>query len=524
MPSVIRGPQGLIVTAVLAVVGALVAAAVLFTSSRASDVNLTTAGLVPADAGIYVALNTDLSSSQWVATFKLAERLGAEDPEDELKDGAEESGLDWEDEIAPFLGGNAAIYVRGLDIESVSASGAVILKAKDAGRALEVIEDEMGSFDEETYHGVDYFSLGFAGYVARLGDHIVIAFDEESIEEVIDVSRGKAPSLASVDDFKRLRDELTGNFLAFVYVDASSLMGNFLLEDPAVKAALDQSGAADMALRPSALVIGAKDGGFQFEVASIGEAGQVSPMLTPRTSRFAALVPADAAVFVSTTGIAQTWESAVGDARGEIDDALREYSDYNSLDDVLRDAGEEIGLDSIEDLVKLLEGETALAVWFPRGSIDDPEVVVLAETDEGAARPVIERVVRKGAAGAPERRSVGGVEMTIAEDPNGEPLAYAFKDGYLALGTPEAVETVLTMGAGDANLAGLRRYQETVAQMSSALGTYAFFNIAALLRLEEMPGMPRQLDEAERALGGIILNWVEERGVVRVSGVVTIEE
>jgi hypothetical protein len=36
--------------------------------------------------------------------------------------------------------------------------------------------------------------------------------------------------------------------------------------------------------------------------------------------------------------------------------------------------------------------------------------------------------------------------------------------------------------------------------------------------------MPRQLDEAERALGGIILNWVEERGVVRVSGVVTIEE
>jgi hypothetical protein len=80
------------------------------------------------------------------------------------------------------------------------------------------------------------------------------------------------------------------------------------------------------------------------------------------------------------------------------------------------------------------------------------------------------------------------------------------------------------MGVGDANLAGLRRYQETVAQMSSALGTYAFFNIAALLRLEEMPGMPPPLDEAERALGGIILNWVEERGVVRVSGVVTIEE
>ena len=524
MPSLLRGPQGLIITVALAAAGAVVAAGVLFTSSRASNVNLTSAGLAPADAGVYVALNTDLASSQWVEAFKLSERLGAENPEDELKDGAEESGLDWDDDIAPFLGGNAAIYVKGLDIDSVSASGAVILRAKDAKRAMDVIEDEMGSFDEEKYHGVEYLSLGFDGYVARIDDHLVIAFDEESIEEVIDVHQGRTPSLASVDDFQRLRDELTGNFLAFVYVDASSLFGDFLMDDPALKVALEQSGASDMVMRPAAWVIGAKAGGFEFQAASIGDGGKVSRMIEPRTTRFAALVPGETAIFFSTTGIAQTWESMLDESRDEIDQALRESSPYDSLDEMLEEAGAELGIESIEDLIALLEGETAVAAWFPRGNTDEPEVVVLAEVNEAVARPVIEQIIREGAAGPVTRSRIGNVDMTVAEDEDGEPLAYAFKDGYLAIGTPGAVEGVLKMGSGDPSLAELQRYRDAVAQMPTALGTFGFFNLAALLRLEEAPGIPEELDAVERALGGAIINWVEERGVVRLSGVVTIEE
>lgn len=524
MPSVLRGPQGIVVTAAVAVAGAIVAAAILFTSSKASDVNLTTASLVPADAGVYVALNTDLSSSQWVSTFKLVEKLGADDPEGELKDGAEESGFDWEDDVAPFLGGNAAVYIRGLDVDSISAQGAVILRAKDPGRVMEILEEQAGVVDEDEYSGVEYLLLGLDGYAARLGDHVVIAIDRSSLEEVIDVHQGKAPALAGVEEFKKLRDELTGNFLGFVYVSADSLLGDFFLDDPVVRAALDQSGAAGMVFRPAAWVIGARKGGFEFQAASIGESGSISPMLRPRESRFAALVPGETAIFFSTAGIAQAWQAVVDEARDAIDDAIRQSGDYDSLDDALQDAGRELGLESIEELVALFEGETAIAASFPDGNSANAEVVLLAEVDESRARAVIEKVVASNATGPGETRQAGSVEMTVFDDVDGDPLAYAFKDGALILGTPAGVEAVLEMAPGQPSLAGLKRYQDSVEQMPSALGTYAFFNLGALLRLEEASGVPAVLDAAERALEGLIINAVDERGVVRLSGVLTIEE
>jgi len=524
MPSVFRGPQGIIVTAVVAVAGALVAAAILFASGKASDVNLTTANLVPADAGVYIALNTDLSSSQWVSTFKLVEKLGAENPEGELKDGAEESGFDWEDDIAPFLGGNAAVYIRGLDIDAFSAQGAVILRARNPGRVMEILEEQAGIVDEDEYSGVEFLVLGLDGYAARLGDHVVIAMDEASLEEVIDVYQGKAPSLADVEDFRKLRDELTGNFLGFVYISAESLLGDFFLDDPVVRAALDQSGAGDMVFRPAAWVIGAKKGGFEFQAASIGDSGSISPMLQPRESRFAALVPGETAIFFSTTGIAQAWEAVVVEAREAIDDAIRQSGDYNSLDDALQEAGRELGIESIEELVTLFEGETAIAAWFPSGNSNDPEVVLLSEVDASRARAVVEKVVASNATGPGESRQVGGVEMTVFDDVGGDPLAYAFKNGDMVMGTPGGVEAVLSMSPGQPSLAQLNRYSETVKQMPSALGTYAFFNLGALFRLEEASGVPAVLDQAERALEGLIINAVDERGVVRLSGVLTIEE
>lgn len=524
MPSVFRGATGVIVTAVLAVAGAAVGAAIFFTSSKASDVNLTTAGLVPADAGLYIALNTDLSSGQWVSAFRLVEKLGTEDPEGELKDGAKDAGFDWEDDIAPFLGGNAAVYVRGLDIASVSAQGAVILRAKDPARVMEILEEQAGAVDEGEYNGVAFTVLGLDGYAARLGDHVVIALDEASLEAVIDVSQGKAPALSGVEDFKKLRDELTGNFLGFVYVSAGNLLGDFFPDDPVVKAALDESGTGDLVLRPAAWVIGAKKGGFEFQAASIGESGNVSPMLQPRQSRLAAMVPADSAVFFTTTNIAQAWSAVVAGSRDAIDQAIRENTEYGSLDDALRDAGKTIGLESIEEVIALLKGETAVAAWFPEGVTASPEAVLVAEVDEQAARGVLERVLASKPAARVEKRDVGGFELTIGRDPDGEPLAYGFRDGCLVMGTPAGVEAVLALGSGDPSLATLERYRATLERMPSALGTYAFVNLAAMLQAGQGEIVPGIVDEAAQALEGLIINMVDERGVVRLSGVLTIEE
>lgn len=524
MPGILTKPLGAALTIGIAVVGAAVAGAILFTSSRADEVNLTTAQLVPADAGFYFALNTDLSSDQWVSTFNLIEKLGQEDPQGELQEGAEESGIDWENDVAPFLGGNAAIYIRGVDVMNFDFSGSVIFRAHDAERVMEILEEQAGIWDQHTYEGIEYLELGLDGFAARLDEHVVIAYDEASLFEVMDVHLGKTGSLSGVEEFQQLRDELTKNFIAFAYISSENMLGEFWLDDPVVRAALEESGTGEMVFRPAAWVFGATDAGFEGQAASLGDSDAISPLLQPRESRFANLVPAHSALFFNTTHIAQTWEQVVDGARDQIDDAVAESSggQYTSLDEVLREGGEEIGLESVEEVIALFTGETALAVWFPTGVSEEAEGVLLAETDVAAARAVIDTVIAEVAVGTPEVREIGGVQVTIAVDEDGEPLAFATKDDYVLIGTPGAVEAVLTLGS-EPPLGTINRYRDTVDAMPTSLGSFMYMNVATMLRLEEAGVVP-ELDDAERVLQGLILNMVDERGVVRASGVLTIGE
>ncbi|MEO8538578.1 MAG: DUF3352 domain-containing protein [bacterium] len=512
---------GLAITAGLVAVAAVVGGAILFTSSKASEVNLTTASLVPADAGVYFALNTDLSSSQWVSTFRLAERLGADSPEDELHNSVDEAGFDWEDDVAPFLGGNAAVYLQGVSISDVSAEGAVIVRCKDPKKALGVLEDNLGPFDDEKFKGVEYHAM-MEGFVAVIGQHLVIAFDEDSIKSVIDVSKGDTASLASVDDFQKLRDELTGNFLGFVYVSTENLVGDFLLDDPVVKAALTNAGAADLVFQPAAWVIGAKKDGFEFQAASVGKSGVISPMLAPRQSKLVKYVPADASLFFSTVDIADTWNQVMKDARPEIDKAIRQEGQYNSLDDALKDAGRQLGITSVEEIIQLLNGETTVAAWFPDGNEENAEGVLIAEVDQQKASDLLKKIVSaKPSVSRARTEKVGNTEMTVFKDEDNEEAAYAFLDGNLVLGTKEAVTRVL--GNNEPSLGSLKKYNQTVEQMPTGLGTYAYFNLSSLLRLAE-GGVPADLSAAERALSGLIINGVDERGIIRLSGILTVED
>ncbi len=514
---------GILITIGLAVVAAAIGGVVLFTSGKASEVDLTTAKLAPADPALYVAFNTDLASSQWVSAFKLVERLGTANPEKQLKDTVTDGGIDWEKDVAPFLGGNAAVYLRGFSISDLSVQGAAIVKCKDSKRALQVVQEQSGvDFTEQKYGGVTYFD-GQGMFLARIGDHLVLAMDDASMREVIDVSTGKKASLESVGDFKSLRNELTNNFLAFVYMDASAFADGIFGGDRALKDVLEASGAGDLALKPGAAVIGAKGEGFEFQAAAVGKAGDVSPMLAVRTSKFAALVPADASVFFSTTNLAQTWKEVKGNSKSQLDAFFRDQGDYNSLDEALKGAGQEVGLKNIEELINLFTGEMSVAAWFPSMDETDVQVAVLADIEDAAsARKVIDSVVASSSKVKPRSETVNGVQMTFVTDDSGNELGYAVTEKYMVFGTAKAARSVVAKDFGP-NLAGAAKYQKTVKEMPTGLGTYAYFDVANLLRLTS-GGVPVDLDEAEKVLQGAIINMVEERGVARVSGVITIAE
>ncbi|MFN8506222.1 MAG: DUF3352 domain-containing protein [Dehalococcoidia bacterium] len=519
MPALPRRAAGIGITAVLALVAAVVAIFVLTTSSKAGEVNLTTARLVPADAGLYVAINTDLASDQWVAAFNLAERLGAENPRQTLKD--EAFGMDWDDEIAPFLGGNAAFFLRQVDVEMFDFQGGVIVKCKDEKKCSKVFVEQSGfDFEKTTYQGIEYAMSDGMALFAVIDGHLVVTTDEDSMKAVIDVHKGKAKSLASTADFQNLRDELTKNFLSFIYLNTEELTGDFLLNEPAIKQALEQSGTSDIVFKPMAMVASAKSEGFEYAAASTSDGGVAGPMLQPHVSKFAKVVPQNASVFMTTNNLAQTWKDAVTKSRADIDKAIRDEGTYRDLDEALRDAGRQVGLKSIEEIIELLNGEAAIAAWFPGGRQEDATGLLLFEvSDEAKARSVLDRVFNASAVGKPTKETVGGVELTVITGEDRQKLAYGITNGYALVGSLDAVKA--TVDRKENPLADLGIYQR--ATNGQTLGTYAFFNLTELTRLTE-GGVPPVLDEMTQALEALMYNAVEVNGVARVTGLVTISK
>ena len=216
--------QWLTVSAALVAVAVATVAAVLVTSAQGGGNEARSAELVPADAPVFMTLNTDLTSDEWIATFRLIERMGIENPEQELRDSfeGEDGDLNWEEDVAPVLGGDIGIFVRAIDISGEQFDGAIIVRPADLTATKAIIEKGLDTLTAGEYEGVAY-QTDEEGALAEIGEFIVLAASEEVLRDVIDVHRGAAPSLADADAFKELRSELPDDFLALIFTGRDAL-------------------------------------------------------------------------------------------------------------------------------------------------------------------------------------------------------------------------------------------------------------------------------------------------------------
>ncbi len=509
--------------AILLIVAAAVAGIILFASGKAGEVDLTTASYVPSDAGIYVAFNTDLSSSSWVSAFDLARRLGKEDPEGALEDAASSDDLDWENDIVPFLGGNAALYVKGFgqifEFEGApDIEGGVVVQCRDCARAVMVLRRQAGDRFESRSHGDFLYLAGEGMFISATDDHLFVAPGEESLFEMLDLAAGEGESLASTADFKRLRDELSPNFIGFVYLAAEHLAVRDMVEDDAViRTAFEEAGVGDMMLRPIAMAFGAKKNGFEAQAAAVGEAGSSAPLLEPHESHFATQVPAETAIFFHTNGIAAAWNAAIAEAGPEMDDAIRMTTEFDSLDEALRAAGSAAGLESVEDVVQMFAGETVFAVWFPEGPGSEPAVAFLADVADPDEALGIVRSLAEAAGGeesGPFTR--GGVDVYSSSTESGE-IWFATREGSLILGPAQAVEEILTLDSEA--LSETASYRDTLGGLSAPAGTFLYVDLPELLGM--VPG-GRLVD----GIGPAIVNMVmtPEQGLARLLAFVSVPE
>ncbi|MFN0096752.1 MAG: DUF3352 domain-containing protein [Dehalococcoidia bacterium] len=590
----------------LTILAGIALAVFLFSrSSKATDVSLTSAALVPDDAVVFVGFNTDLKSSQWAASFDLAEKLGLPDPRESIKGLVESgqavapaknfhtegnpatyagvharvvadlgygesmrvvtgslapsnandyvgfeiynergdkfdkgerippgtkvrlrklgpggstgylvAGLSWEDDVEPFLGGDAAFFVRSVDKVSLSPGlddvrGGVIFRADNPGEAWKRVNTlAADSATEEEYEGVSYLKTE-TGFAARIDQHIVFATDLSSMHAVIDAHKGKRNALAESRDFQSLRDRLTTNFLTFVYVDAKAIAANPAFNDPTISGLVDTVEDRSVNLRPFAVVLGAKQGSFEIAQAAIaGGPAEGGPALQPRLSRFVSLVPIETMMFASTTGIKESWKDIPEDDRGVADMLWGQGLTLPSRTE-------------INKLVDLMTGEVAFASWFARGQASSPRALILAEVaDLSAAAPLLDEMAA-AAGGTSRTEQVGAFTMRIQKPLSGSEIAFAVGPDFVAIGSPEGVRQ--SLAKDKPSLGQLGAYTRAVSATNAPLGSYFFMNLDALSRLSGADGFASMATGFADPFEAMLINAVVDGDTIRTSGVMTIQ-
>lgn len=269
------------------------------------------ASLVPPDAPLYAEALVRPGGDQLDAIESLTDRVaGVEDPgaqivsalDKELR--ADAPGVSYEEDVEPWLGDHAAIFVRSFERSAVRPEGdfAVLLEVTDADAAGDLV-DRVAEEDPEpevkrSYHGTDYLyakdSGGFA--VGVVDSSALVLGTEMAFKVAVDAAEGE--SLAASSEYDRGIDALPDEPLASAWVDPDTVVQAALANEnlPRSEAGAIKSLFAGSLSDPVALGVSATADSASLDMDAAAEApgaGEESPLLDslPADSWLGAALP-----------------------------------------------------------------------------------------------------------------------------------------------------------------------------------------------------------------------------------------
>jgi hypothetical protein len=178
--------------------------------ARGADLGTDAAALVPPDATAFVAVDTDLESSQWQRVDDLTKSLPVRTKLlDRIQTELQKHGLTWKDDVAPALGSELDIAAFGTAPANVEY--VAFAKPDDEGK-LRALASKLSE-------GADRYT------VEKIAGWSVVADSQELFDRVRSAQTGT--SLSKVDAFRSAWSSVTGDALARAYVSgegAASLL------------------------------------------------------------------------------------------------------------------------------------------------------------------------------------------------------------------------------------------------------------------------------------------------------------
>ena len=445
------------------------------------------AALAPADSVFYFNVYLQPSSGQQMNLGGLIGRLPGFADEASLDEkvdqvvqnllGASGLGLDYREQIKPWLGSQIAVAGQPADGDPTQPDAVFIVEVKDralAEAALGELATRGGfSFTAETYQGVEIQTADTGAY-AFVGEMLVVGESSVGVESVIDVDRGAA-ALAGREDFRTTMAGLPADHLASAFVDLGALAEATGTADQL--SAFSTAGAALIAERDGIRLSGSAP--FEIDDASASSAAGFG--LGGEPSSLVDWMPEDTIAELVIFGLRQTLE----DAEDAAASAPEGEQITSALDTVRALASFGFGIDIDADLLPLLDREVGIALSGLGGALPSGQILLRPEDPEAAEAALVRVVDRLVATGASERTEEGpGAEITVLSISQVGEIAYAVRDGVIILGLgAEDVSAALQAHADGRALGGSDRYAQTFEVAGERAGNEAFVDIGAVVDL-----------------------------------------
>ncbi len=505
----------------IGIVGVAVVASYFFLFAGAAD---RAATLAPANAVIYANLYLQPSTGQQMNLSGLISRLPGFADEAALDEKIDQvvqnllalGMIDYRAHVKPWLGDQVAIAAWPAGTDTAEVAAVILAETSDPDVARSSLDDlsaDQGvTVTTETYQGVEV-QVGEGRAYAVVDGIVALGISADAVHAVIDTSAG-TESLSTQPAFAEAMEPLPDDHLASFYVDLAGVA-------EASGTATDLGGATTA----SAVLVAETDGLRLSGSAPLSAAaGSPAEAPAPQQGTLTGWMPERTLAEVTVFGMRDALEQALAVA-GEVPEGEEITS---TLDTIRALAAFALGVDLDEDVLPLLEGETAIAFGgiglggMPSGQLllrpPDPE----AATD--TLGQVADRIGSTG--GTSSTETLEGIEVTTISVPGTIDAAYAVVDGVVVIGLNAGdVAAVAEARADGFTLDGTSAYQQAFEVAGDRAGTEAWVDVGTLGGLLSLVvELPDDARDILSGLGSFALTVPSRPDQIEFHAVLTVEE